>query len=184
MALSKALRAEILALPREQKDKLLLRLIGRNDLLEQQLTFELREHGASAPERREAIRQGIDRLYRSHHESAGYLMMAMRPHHAEIVRHVKITKDKYGEVELVLYLLNQCFEQQFRFVEWHSRKTDSLAEYLAKRTESVWKKYRVLHPDLQFEFQAPLDALLARVHRHASGMYARKLGLPTGTTGS
>ena len=178
MALSKALKAEILALPREQKDKLLLRLIGRNDLLEQQLTFELLEAGASAPERRQALRQEIDRLYHRHHESAGYLMMDMRPLHAQIVRHVKITKDKYGEVELVLYLLSQCFEHQFRFVEWHNRKTDSLAEYLAKRTESLLKKYRALHEDLQFEFQAPLNRLLEGLHRHAPGVYARKLGLP------
>ena len=177
MALSKELKAAILTLPREEKDKLLLRLIGKHSDLQEQLEFQLIEGGSTLDERRRALLTRIDRLYRIEPESSGYLMMDLRTIHGEITHHVKITKDKYGEVELVLYLLQGVFEHQLRYIERYTSKTDTLAQYVAKRTESLLKKYAALHPDLQFEFIESLNLLLDRVHRYAPAHYARQLGL-------
>lgn len=178
MALSKELKTAILTLPREEKDKLLLRLVGKHADLQEQLQFQLIEGGSTLDERRRALLTRIDRLYKIEPESSGFLMMDMRSIHAEITFHVKITKDKYGEVELVLYLLHGVFEHQMRYIERYTSKTDTLAQYVAKRTEAVIKKFKTLHPDLQFEFLESLNLLLDRVYRTAPAYYAEQMGLP------
>jgi hypothetical protein len=178
MPLSKELKAAVLALPREEKDKLLVRLLGKHADLQEQLTFQLLEEGSTLDERRRALRTRVDRLYRIEPESSGFLMMDMRSIHAEITHHVKITKDKYGEVELVLYLLQGVFEHQLPYIEKYSSRTDTLAQYVAKRTEALLKKLAALHPDLQFEFLESANLLLDRVYRFAPSYYARQLDLP------
>ncbi|MFT4033032.1 MAG: hypothetical protein QM669_11480 [Siphonobacter sp.] len=183
MALTKNLKAAILAMPREEKDKLLLRLIGKHNDLQEQLEFKLIEGGETLNERRQAIIAQIDRLYKLSPESSGWLMMDMRSIHSGITHHVKITKDTYGEVELVLYLLNQCFEQQLPFIQNYSSKTDGLAEYIAKRTDAIYKKFGKLHPDIQFEFLEDINRLLERVYDYAPSHYARTLGLPKSIRG-
>ncbi len=178
MAISKELKAAVLSLTREEKDKLLVRLLNKHKDLQEQLQFQLIEGGETLQERRDAIQNTIDRLYKLEPDSSGWLMMDMRKIHSLITYHVKITKDKYGEIELVLYLLNQCFEKQLPYVQKYTSKTDGIAEYIAKRTEAVLKKIPKLHEDIQFEFMEHANALLERVHTYAPATYARQLGLP------
>lgn len=178
MPISKELKTAILGLTREEKDKLLLRLINKHKDLQEQLIFQLLEDGQTLPERRDDLRNKMDRFYKLDPDSSGWLMTDMRRLHAEIAYHVKITKDKYGEVELVLYLLNECFEKQLSYVQKYTSKTDSLAEYIAKRTEAILKKLTKLHPDIQFEFLEDVNHLLERVYAYAPAPYAKQLGLP------
>lgn len=178
MALSKDLKAAILALPRDEKDKLLLRLVGKHADLQEQLQFRLVEDGATLEERREAIHRAITRLYNRDAISSGYLMMDMREVHGELTRHVKTTKDLYGEVDLLLHLLNGVFDEQLRWIERYSSKSDTLAQYVAKRTEALLKKLSKLHPDLQFEFLDAINRLLERVWKYAPAYYAKELNLP------
>jgi hypothetical protein len=178
MALSKELKAAILALPRDEKDKLLLRLVGKHADLQEQLQFRLVEEEATLEERREALHRAITRLYNREAVSSGFLMMDMRELHGELTRHVKITKDAYGEVDLLLHLLNGVFDQQLRWIERYSSKSDTLALYVAKRTEALLKKLAKLHPDLQFEFLDATNRLLDRVWRYAPAYYAKELALP------
>ena len=177
MALSKPLKAAILAMPRDEKDKILLRLVGKHEDLQAQLEFQLLENSATLDERREAIHRSIDRLYAQEHYSSGYLMMDMRDRHADLTKHVKTTKDAYGEVELLLYLLNGVFEHQLKWIERYSSKSDTLAQYVAKRTEALLKKLAKLHPDIQFEFLESANLLLERVWQYAPAYYAREMNL-------
>jgi hypothetical protein len=177
MALSKELKEAVLAMPASEKDKLLIRLLGKHEDLQRQLEFQLLEFGTSLEGRRNDVREIINRLYAFEHYSPGYLMMDMRSVNAYITDHVKITKDKYGEVELTLYLLNMLFEKQFRHIEKYSNRSDTLASYVAKRADFVVKKLEKLHPDIQFEFVEDINLLLQRLHAYAPAHYAREMGI-------
>lgn len=177
MALSKELKEAILAMPASEKDKLILKLIGKHEDLQRQLEFQLLEFGNTLEGRRNDIREIISRLYAFEHYSPGYLMMDMRSVNAYITDHVKITKDKYGEVELTLYLLNMLFDKQLKHIEKYSSRSDTLASYVAKRTDFVVKKLEKLHPDIQFEFLEDINLLLERVYAYAPAYYAKELGI-------
>lgn len=178
MALSKELKEAILSLPSSEKDKLLLRLIGKHADLQKQLEFQLLEFGETLEYRRQAVRNSIDKMYKHDEGTAGWLLMAVRTENADINDHVKTTKDKYGEIELTLYLLNQLFDKWLKYIEKYSAKNDTLASYVAKRTEFVVKKLEKLHPDIQLDFWKDTNLLLERVHTYAPMYYARELKLP------
>ena len=176
--LEKELQQAIVSMPQKDKDKLLLRLIGKDEVLIQQLTFTLVEEGLTVESRREDIKIIIDTLYDTPVFSSGYLMMDMRFTNAQITRHVKVTKDKYGEVELTLKLLKDCFEKQLKWIEKYNSKSDTLALYIVKRVDFLLKKLVKLHPDIQFDFHADTNTLLGFVHKHGTAHYAREMGLP------
>jgi hypothetical protein len=176
--LEKDLQQAILAMPQKDKDKILLRLIAKDDILTQQLQFTLVEEGSSIEFRRDEVKVSIDKLYRQNAVSSGFLMMDMRYVNGEITRHVKVTKDKYGEVELTIKLLKECFEKQLKWIQKYSSKSDTLANYVAKRTDFVLKKLVKLHPDIQFDFHADVNTLLEYVYSYAPSYYAKLMALP------
>lgn len=176
--LEKDLQQAILAMPTKDKDKLLLRLIAKDVILIQQLTFNLVEEGSTVDIRREEISVEINKLYKQKAHSSGYLMMDMRSINSEITRHVKVTKDKYGEIELTLMLLKDCFVKQLKWIEKYNVKTDTLANYVAKRTDFLLKKVIKMHPDIQFDFHADINFLLENIYQYAPAYYAAQLALP------
>ena len=176
--LEKDLQAAILSMPQKEKDKLLLRLIGKDDILTQQLQFTLVEEGLSVEYRRDEVRNAIDKLYRVDGYSSGYLMMDMRYINGDITRHVRVTKDKYGEIELSLKLIKDCFEKQLKWIEKFSSKTDKLSNYVVKRTDFILKKLVKLHPDIRFDFCADVNYVLKCVHQFAPSYYAIQMKLP------
>lgn len=178
MALDKSLKEAVLRLSREEKDKMLLRLIGKHKDLQEQLYFQLIEDGDTLPERREHLHAEIDRVCSVEYGSVVWLLGAMRKMHAGIAYHVKITKDKYGEVELVLYLLNQCFERQPKYANTLSSRAEPLADYLVRRAEAILKKWEKLHPDIRFEFLDDVNRLLEHCHSWLANYFATERKLP------
>jgi phage regulator Rha-like protein len=176
--LEKDLQEAILAMPQKEKDKILLKLIAKDEVLTQQLQFQLVEVGDTMESRRDDIRKTIDKLYNIDHYSSGYLMMDMRYISGDITRHVKVTKDKYGDVELTLKLLKDCFEKQLKWIQKYSSKSDTLANYVAKRADITLKKLIKLHPDIQFDFHGDMNYVLECCHRYAPAIYAISLALP------
>ncbi len=161
-----------------EKDKLLLRLIAKDAVLTERLQFELVEGGKTIDDRRALIRDFIDRTSNLHADSAGWLMMDMRTVSGYISRHLKVTKDKYGEVELMLYMLNTFYDRNAHLLQKYNSRTDKAAEYIAKRTDQVLKKVVKLDPDYHIEFADDINNLLRWVHVTAPAHYARQLGLP------
>jgi hypothetical protein len=176
---SKELEKAILSLPSKEKDKLLIRLIGKNELLIEQLNFQLLEDESDMKNKREELKNSILRVAKMYHDTAGWMMMDMRDLNGRITHHVKITKDKYGEVELTLLLLNAFFENQEKLLKKYSSKTDTVSLYIAKRTEFVLKKLPKMHEDYYIEFEREVNKLLERVHACCSAFYARQMNIPT-----
>lgn len=176
--LEKDLQMAILSMPQKDKDKLLLRLVAKDVILVQQLQFTLVEEGITVEFRRDEVKTAIDKLYRLDAMSSGYLMMDMRYLNSEITRHVKVTKDKYGEVELTLKLLKDCFEKQLKWISKYNSKTDTLTNYVVKRTDFLLKKLVKLHPDIQFDFYSDVNLLLENIYSNGTSFYAVQMGLP------
>jgi hypothetical protein len=177
-ALDPDLKKAIIRMPGVEKDKLLLRLIAKDTILTERLQFELVEHSDTLEERRDLIRQFIDRTANLHQDSAGWVMMDMRTVSGYISRHLKVTKDKYGEVELMLYMLNTFYDHNAHLLQKYNSRTDKAAEYIAKRAEQVLKKVSKLDADYHIEFADEINKLLGWVHYTAPAHYARQLGLP------
>ncbi|MEA5458776.1 hypothetical protein VB796_07000 [Arcicella sp. LKC2W] len=176
--LEKDLQMAILSMPQKDKDKLLLRLVAKDVILVQQLQFTLVEEGITVEFRRDEVKTAIDKLYRLDAMSSGYLMMDMRYLNSEITRHVKVTKDKYGEVELTMKLLKDCFEKQLKWISKYNSKTDTLTNYVVKRTDFLLKKLVKLHPDIQFDFYSDVNLLLENIYSNGTSFYAVQMGLP------
>ena len=174
----KELEKAILSLPIKDKDKLLMKLVAKSELLIQQLNFQLLEDESDLKEKREKIKSSILRVSKMYHDTAGWMMMDMRDLNGRITNHVKVTKDKYGEVELTLYLLNTFFDNQLAHLEHYSGKTDTISLYMVRRTEFILNKLPKLHEDYYVEFEREINKLLERVHTYCPAYYARQLNLP------
>lgn len=177
-ALDADLKKAIVRMPNTEKDKLLLRLIAKDAVLTERLQFELVEEGRTIDERRSLIRDFIDRTAKLHADTAAWLMMDMRTVNGYITRHLKVTKDKYGEVELMLYMLNTFYEHNAHLLQKFNSRTEKAAEYIAKRADQALKKTLKLDPDYHLEFADEVNKLLSWIHYTAPAHHARQLGLP------
>jgi len=155
-------------LPPREKDKLLLRLIAKDQLLLEQLTFKYIELEATTEERTEEFRDFYRRLLgHVQGQSPGMLMMRLRQASGYLTRHVRVTKDKLGEVllfvEMVHYALDENIRpMQKRYPSMH--RWYKLAVYVSKRLPTVMRKAHKLHPDLWIEFEPQLNDLLQLIH--------------------
>ncbi|WP_266363133.1 hypothetical protein [Tellurirhabdus rosea] len=177
--LDKDLKKEILRLPSGEKDKLLLRLVAKDKILTEQLHFQLIEQGATTEERRNEVRERIAATAPGHYSHPdNWMLKAMRMLSSAITHHVRITKDKYGEVELSIYLLNAFFDAQpalFRTLNRHNEKT---CAYVAKRAEMAVKKLQKMDPDYFIEFDTEVNRMLTFIHQNGPAMFAHPLNLP------
>ena len=168
--------------PRE-KDKLLLRLIAKDELLLEQLTFEHLEHGETTAERTDEIREFLrEALKPERRLSPGELMMAMRRVSGYVTRHARVTKDELSEVELVTEMLHYGLDQNLAAMRRRYRNYDrwhKLALYVTKRIPTLTRKADRLHPDLWLEIEPKLNDLLLMLHDTPElNAEAERQGLP------
>jgi hypothetical protein len=163
------LKKAICRMPVAEKDKLLLRLVAKEELLVKKLEFELLEKGETTDERQADIQRTIEKaLIRSQKDfnmTPGYLLMDLRSCNAMITEHVKITKDKFGEVTLTIFMLRRALEIHAGMLsKAPARRFDTLAPYVAKRIHTILAKAEKLHEDLHLEFRRDLNTLLSLVY--------------------
>ena len=152
------------ALPAREKDKLLLRLIAKDDLLLEQLTYRHLEREATLDQRAGELRDYYRRLCGPlEGMSPGILMMSFRQGSGYITRHVRVTRDKLGEVQLLVDMLHYGLDANLRAMRRqyrNPRRWIKLAQYLCKRLPTTMRKADKLHPDLYLEFEGQLNDLL------------------------
>ncbi|GAB2802064.1 hypothetical protein GCM10027275_55430 [Rhabdobacter roseus] len=178
MALPDSLKKAIIQLPPKEKDKLLLRLVVKDKVLTDRLLFELIEESATVDDRREAIRRTIARVADMTHNSPGWIMMDMRSLSGDIAYHVKVTKDKYGEIDLNLFMLNAFFAQQADQLRHHTSRSDKCALYMAKKAQTILNRLTKLDTDYYVDFESGVNQLLQQLHTMCTQSYARQLQLP------
>jgi hypothetical protein len=177
-AISAELKTEILALPIKEKDKLLLRLIAKNDILIDQLQFQLVEESLTTESRRQEVQDVLDKIYQKRNLITSQLYLEIRNASTLITRHIKVTKDKYGEVELLLNLLFDPMDMKPHLFTELNRNNDKISIYFVKKCLTLLKKLNGLEEELRLDFLQKMNLLLQKIHRNSPAFYAQKYGLP------
>jgi hypothetical protein len=162
--LTEELKRAIVAMPSPEKDKLLLKLVAKDDMLVAKLHHQLLEDEGDVETRRDALRLEIDRIGTYDMETPGWLMMALRDFSGAIGRHVKVTKDKHGEVSLTVAMVNQSFRSSREMLEKRQGRADNFAEYVVKKAAFALDKLAKIHEDYYIEFEDEVNEMLAYLH--------------------
>lgn len=184
MKIPDKLKAAIRQMPENKKDQLLLRLVAKDAALVDKLHYQLLEGGEDPSERREDLRAAIgaslakssqDRYY-----TPGYLLLDLRHWNARITEHVKATADKYGDVELRTWMLNEAIRLNGPMLaRFPAHRHRSLTPYLIKRAIYLLKQLPKLHEDYWLELRDPIEAFLAYLHAGETTAYeTRRAGVP------
>lgn len=176
-------RFEVLRMLTEaQKDKLLLKLFRKDPLLVEKLAYEFFEDKSDLKKRVQDIKNIINRNIAPNSvywDTPGELMMTMRSMNAYITEHVKVTKDKLGEVELTLTLLNAAFERFGTMLNEKRQRSETFSAYVIKRMQNIINVALKLHPDNDLDFQDDLNRLLTHIYSYSpTAQLAKEEKLP------
>lgn len=181
---SDELKKAIKELPEKEKDKLLLRLIAKDKMLIEKLNHQLLEDEVDMESRREELAEQMRKHFNAEgfgfwSHTPGLVMMEMRSFSGEITRHVKITKDKYGEVQLNLLLINMPFRTQHKTLHNNQHRADKFADYVCKKAQAVFKKLKTLDRDYYLEFEKEVNEMLQHLqHYPPAARLMSPYGLP------
>jgi len=150
----------------KEKDKLILRLLRRDMDLAEKLYFELVDTDSIEDKRRimeSNISKYIKRFSENYH-SLDYIAVEMRSISGKISHHVKITKDKFGEISLNLQMLNEVIEQNtFSLTHSKPQKSNKFYNYVIIRAFKILLLIDALHEDFLLDFKEDLERLGANI---------------------
>ncbi|WDF69132.1 hypothetical protein PQ465_01835 [Sphingobacterium oryzagri] len=171
------LKEAVLHLPQKEKDKLLVRLVGKDKMLMKQLHYQLLEDQIDLEQRIETLKNTLTELFAdsrttlknipiySHYKT---LQALLRQASGLINEHEKVTKDKFSELECRIYILKEAFERYPRLFEKSAIHTASkLQEYTKSRVKTTVNKFDKLHEDFQFDLREDMEKLLTFAGDHA-----------------
>ncbi len=165
--ISDELKVAILEMPQKDKDKLLIRLVKKDDLLLEQLHYKLLEDEFDLTHRRDTIRENIERYAKAGYSwTPGLLMMEMRDFSGQITRYSKVTKDYLGEVQLYSFLVASYMRENETMLLQEAYRADKFARYVVKRMIQVVKKANKLHEDLLVELEDDLEEAMERIENY------------------
>jgi len=164
------LKKAVLDLSPKEKDKLLIRLIGKDKMLMKQLHFQLLEDESDLAYRIDNLRAHLNHLFdTSSNEvrnaaNVNYFLglnKLIKQCSGAVNEHEKVTKDKMSELEFrILILLESIVRYPRLFEHSHLLSSQKLLKYVAARIKHALGKYRKLHEDLQFEFREDLQKII------------------------
>jgi hypothetical protein len=157
----KPFKDAISRLPSAEKDKLIFRLLKKDLDLANRLLFELVSSDSQEDRRREAkkridnmIAKSRNRLY----SSPGILLMEMKNVSGVINEHVNITKDKYGEVYLQLFVLNEYLQMyNDHFKDASPGKSYTFNLYLVAKVFKIMILLKKMHEEILVDFANDLE---------------------------
>lgn len=162
MAFDKEFKTALQNLPSTEKDKLILRLLKKDLDLANRLYFEL-VSTQSVEDCREMIQNNISITTKRMHDrfySMGYLLMDMRYLSGSITEHVRITKDKFGEISLNLQMLNEIISlNKLHILNSKPRESYTFSIYIIARAFKILLLINALHEDYRIEFKNDLENL-------------------------
>ncbi|MBX2952031.1 MAG: hypothetical protein KF870_05970 [Leadbetterella sp.] len=162
------LEEAILGLPQKEKHKLLLRLINKDSLLTEQLQYKLLENTeADLRYRVQVIKDSIDATFGLPRMSLKDILAYTREKVGLINRFAKITKDKKGELELLVHLFKASQEA---FAQHRATLRDFLLktrykQYASSKTAKMKLLLDALHEDYRIEFEEDLNQIINTLNR-------------------
>lgn len=157
-----------------EKDRLIFRLLKKDKLLSKKLYFELIDPENTDQKRtqmEENIREKLMLLnkYLSNHK---YYLMHIRKISSEITEHVKVTTDKYGEVSLNLFLVNEILENNDQL---NNQRFDNVYKLYLYLINKIIKSF-LLTKKLDEDFWMEIDEYLREIRQKiADNHYLKKL---------
>ena len=182
--ISDELKKAIRAMPESEKDKLLLRLVAKDTMLVRKLHHQLLEDEVDAEQQRDELAEQVTTYFRSEGFSGwnytpGLVMMELRNFSGATTRHVKVTKDKYGEVRLLLLLVNLPFRHQRTLLDRKAKRAEKFAVYVVKKAQTALKKLEKLNQDYYIEFEKDVNEMLGHLYDYPpTAPLAADHGLP------
>lgn len=162
MKFSTEFKEAVLQLSEKEKDKLLIRLLKKDHNLVNRLFFELLDdknvddHRAIMEEHVQTRAQEIT----SYAKSLNHLKVLTSFVSGDIAEHVRITKDKFGEVSLNLLMLNTVLASSNQLFQKtnpvHARK---FCVYVIARIFRCLVLIKKMHEDVALDFEPLLEDL-------------------------
>ena len=145
-----------------EKDKLILRLLRRDLDLANRLYFELVDT-ETVEQKREKLAKIISKKTKHTNErfySIGWLLMDMRYMSGDINEHVRITKDKFGEITLNLQMLIEVLTiNRMYIVATKPNNCIKFYTYIVARAFKLLLLIKALDEDYLIEFKEELETL-------------------------
>ena len=159
---SKEFKKAIQELPNSEKDKLIFRLLKRDLDLANRLYFELVDVETVEDKRTAFEIEMIKKInyFSDRYYSVGYLLQDTRFLSGDINNHVKITKDKFGEISLNLKMLNHLLTINNKRIETVTySKAYTLCIYVIARAFKILLLIKAIDEDYFLDFKENLSTL-------------------------
>lgn len=179
MEYSKEFKAALSNFSSLEKDRLIFRLLKKDKLLSKKLYFELIDPENTDQKRaqmEEIIREKLMLLskYLLNHK---YYLIHIRKISSEITEHVKVTTDKFGDVSLNLFLINEILENNDKLNTLRFDQVYKLYLYLINK---IFKSF-ILTKKLDEDYWMEIDEYLRDTQQKIEGNhYLKKLCINNG----
>ncbi len=179
MEYSKEFKAALSQFSHPEKDKLIFRLLKKDKLLSKKLYFELIDE-ETTDDKRNAMESYIKERLSEISKYIGnpkYFLVLNRKLSAEITEHVKVTTDKFGDVFLNLFLVNEILEYNDKLSKQRFDAIYKLYIYLINKIFKALIQIKKLDEDYWLEFDENLSEIDSKIHEN---LYLEKLCINNG----
>ena len=162
-----------------EKDRLIFRLLKKDKLLSKKLYFEIIDP-ETTDQKRDQMEENVTEKLASAARYIGnpkYYLSTIRTISAEITEHVKVTTDKFGEVYLNLFLVDQILENNDSFAQQRFDNVYKLYIYLINKIVRALLLIKKIDDDYWMEFNQILGKIDDKVHENR---YLEKLFINNG----
>ncbi|MBO6186127.1 MAG: deoxyuridine 5'-triphosphate nucleotidohydrolase [Chryseobacterium sp.] len=179
MEYSKEFKAALSQLSPVEKDRLIFRLLRKDEILSKKLYFELIEQ-ETVDQKRDAMEELIKEKveYASKYISnQKYFIVLIRKISAQITEHVKVTTDKFGDISLNLLLINEILESNEKLSRQRFNDVYKLYLYIINKIVKALALTKKLDEDYWME----IDQYLTVAHEKiTANIYLEKLFINNG----
>lgn len=179
MEYSKEFKVALSQLSTVEKDRLIFRLLRKDEILSKKLYFELIDE-ETVDQKRYAMEDFIKEKveYASKYISnQKYFIVLIRKISAQITEHVKVTTDKFGDISLNLLLINEILESNDKLSRQRFNDVYKLYLYIINKIVKALTLTKKLDEDYWME----IDEYLSVSHERVTGnIYLEKLFINNG----
>lgn len=179
MEYSKEFKTALSQLSPVEKDRLIFRLLRKDEILSKKLYFELIDH-ETVDQKRDAMEELIKEKveYASKYISnQKYFIGLIRKISSQITEHVKVTTDKFGDISLNLLLINEILESNEKLSRQRFNDVYKLYLYIINKIVKALALTKKLDEDYWME----IDEYLSVAHdKITNNIYLEKLFINNG----
>ncbi len=148
-----------------EKDRLIFRLLKKDKILSEKLYFELIDP-ETADEKRNHLENNIKDKFEKHYrevKNAKYFLMLIRGVSGDITHHVKVTSDKFGEIYLNLFLVNESLSQKNAYTNARFDDVYKVYIYCLNKIFKSLTLIKKIDEDYWMDFDEILEKILEKI---------------------